>query len=814
MTTAAPPTSEQPPATPEWRTDFLDILQNRGKNAVDPGVKGGRILAGSVRERGFVVGVSNTIDLQPLQELCLGPDQTWNDCVVFRYRIAGSPVFGTAIAALLADVQTLRESPPTPPPVTRGIVAWRPAGSRWPDTFRGGYLKDVSGFTGAPEGTTGALDPSWTTDFLVALGDPQLVGTGRRLVLMLELETPLDPGEAEAASGLLADLPERVGVVVSNTQPDVLPQAYSLVLPATEGGTAYRRGALRSDRPSRDDRLDVRPYADALASFVLLPQTSPLTIAVHGPWGKGKSSFMQMVEETLVVSPSVEEVDELAEADGKLAAARDAEPAPSPDEVRRLEQQRERTWQRIRRVAFDDVVTVRFNAWRYEDSTQIWAGLASTITRELEHALPPARRLATPFRYAWSRHRRELLLDFGVPLAAVVLAAIVVLLAGWNDFTSFLTRLGEGNVALQKALPLGAGVALGFWALVRSFRRALQPVSERVLTYVRRPDYRDRMGYQHVVLEDVRFVSDRLRKARPSTRVVVFIDDLDRCSPEKIMEILQAINLILGESDFFVVLGIDTAMIRRAIEARYREDIAAGSLPSDFATTYLRKIVQLDFHLPPSAPGQRAAFLGALFSRSARDEAAGVVQGDAGAAPVGGLRWSLDRLVPPRTTATTFVEDTPDELKAFLELEEFVADNPRELKRLVNVHRFVKIVLSPDGVAVEKTQQRKLVKWLVFCSRWPDLVDDVLAHAQGSETEDCISACLATIKPSLGETAQELDTFVAIGEKLTSEDLRREDWLVRAAHLSEFVRFEPVAPEPAPAEPAEAPVAAEPGPAG
>jgi hypothetical protein len=470
--TAAPPTSEQQtPAAPDWRADFLEVLQNRSKGATAPTAGDGRILKGSVRERGFVVAVPNAVDLQPLQELALGPDQKWNDCAVFRYRLGGRPVFGTAIAALVEDMRKIRESPPSPPPATRGIVAWNPAGSRWPDVIRSGYLRDVSNFTGAPAGASGTLDPSWTNDLLAALGNPQQVGTGLRLLLMLELETPLHRDEAAAASGLLSNLPERVGIVVSNTPADVLPQAFSLDLPPAPGGTAYRRGALRSDRPSRDDRLDVRPYADALASFVLLPQTSPLTIAVHGPWGKGKSSFMQMVEERLVLgSPAVGDIagrsmfrgegtpwDDFEAADAELAAAGDAEPAPPPDEVRRLDEQRGRAWQRIRRIGFGDVVTVRFNAWRYEDSTQIWAGLASTITRELERALPRARRLATPFRYAWSKHRRELLLDFGVPLTAVVLAAVVVALAGWNDFTSLLTSLGEGDVALRKASRSGSG---------------------------------------------------------------------------------------------------------------------------------------------------------------------------------------------------------------------------------------------------------------------------------------------------------------------------------------------------------------------
>jgi KAP-like P-loop domain-containing protein len=127
----------------------------------------------------------------------------------------------------------------------------------------------------------------------------------------------------------------------------------------------------------------------------------------------------------------------------------------------------------------------------------------------------------------------------------------------------------EALVQVLGALLPGAGAVLAVaWIIFSRARSVLQPLSERVLTYVRRPDYHDRMGYQHVVLDDLRFVVGRLRRCRDRPRVVVFIDDLDRCSDDKIMEILQAINLILGESEFFVFLGIDTAMIHRAIRRR------------------------------------------------------------------------------------------------------------------------------------------------------------------------------------------------------------------------------------------------------
>ena len=48
---------------------------------------------------------------------------------------------------------------------------------------------------------------------------------------------------------------------------------------------------------------------------------------------------------------------------------------------------------------------------------------------------------------------------------------------------------------------------------------------------------------------------------KDTPRIVVFIDNLDRCSDDHVVEILQAINLTLGASDFFVFLGMDTEMV-------------------------------------------------------------------------------------------------------------------------------------------------------------------------------------------------------------------------------------------------------------
>ena len=86
------------------------------------------------------------------------------------------------------------------------------------------------------------------------------------------------------------------------------------------------------------------------------------------------------------------------------------------------------------------------------------------------------------------------------------------------------------------------------------------------------------------------------------------------------------------------------------------------------------------------------------------------------------------------------VQDTKDELDALNAFREFLTDNPRELKRLVNVHRLVKILLLRPDAPPTVEQQRKLVAWLVFCARWPGLVDDVLrCAADDPEEPNCVA---------------------------------------------------------------------------
>ena len=80
-------------------------------------------------------------------------------------------------------------------------------------------------------------------------------------------------------------------------------------------------------------------------------------------------------------------------------------------------------------------------------------------------------------------------------------------------------------------------------------------------------------------------------------RLVVFIDDLDRCISEKTVDIVEAIKLFLNVPLSVFVIGADKKRIEEGIIARY------GEKSEGWAGNYLEKVIQIPFILPPLIKG-------------------------------------------------------------------------------------------------------------------------------------------------------------------------------------------------------------------
>lgn len=802
---------------------FLAVLDNRGKYDTEFGMP---------RRDGFVVLNRTATNLAPLVDACLKTERL--EPLTVRYRVSSGAVFGTMLTALLNDLKHAASGGDP-----RGVIgAFAPAlgTSGWNRLILETPFRSIIESRQTHESgriTYEEIDLVFTT-----LRDASVLHQGLRLVLFVEVigadgdENAVEEWNA-ALSTFLRGLPERAGIVMSGVPQGVSvptdnPHFLEIEIAGNGGAndpasTRYADAPLHSDLPTSDDGIGIGGYARALARFVLHAQTkAPLTIGIHGPWGKGKSSFIEMIDRELVLMAPENRATRAQEwlaAESELRTharqraidrasghATDSGTSNAAAELG-LRARRDELWRTMEADARHHTVTVRFNAWQFNDATQTWAGLGSVISERLERAIPRWGRLLLRLEYAWKYHRPDVILNVFLP-ALIVLASLVMILL-LTDVRTLVDKAFTGEKAqdpggaigrlLTVLVPAGS-LLLAVWALSWRAIGALQPISERVMGYMKRPDHKAQMGYQHRVLDDLRFVHRRVKKHHPLAKVVVYVDDLDRCSDEKIIELLQAVHLVLANCEYFVFLSMDTEMIYRAIRLHYAK--SGEQLPRNFPENYLRKIIQLSFHLPAADADRLFELTSRLFSadsvarfelRRTREHdgatagAPGTDPPDAGAAPdpatvdAAGTPYDMRMLLP--VAIVEELEDTPDELDAFNDFRAYLMDNPRELKRLVNAHRLVKILLQNDGTAWPPTRQRQLVKWLIFCSTWPDLVDDVLAESREVKHGDVLSA----LAGKLAQPADDLERIVqfAAWKEPLSSDLCLE--FEPAARLSQLV---------------------------
>jgi len=74
-------------------------------------------------------------------------------------------------------------------------------------------------------------------------------------------------------------------------------------------------------------------------------------------------------------------------------------------------------------------------------------------------------------------------------------------------------------------------------------------------------------------------------------RLVIFIDDLDRCLPEQCVEVFESIKLFLNSKKCIFVIGVNKEQICKAFEIKFGEKGPLG-------LNYMEKFVQLHFDLP------------------------------------------------------------------------------------------------------------------------------------------------------------------------------------------------------------------------
>lgn len=97
-------------------------------------------------------------------------------------------------------------------------------------------------------------------------------------------------------------------------------------------------------------------------------------------------------------------------------------------------------------------------------------------------------------------------------------------------------------------------------------------------------------------------------------KLIIFIDDLDRCLPENVLATLEALKLFLDTAPCVFIMGIDRIVVERAIQSHY------GTDPAVSGREYLDKIIQLSLTIPLAQPDALAKLFGQLGGDVGLDE--------------------------------------------------------------------------------------------------------------------------------------------------------------------------------------------------
>lgn len=276
-------------------------------------------------------------------------------------------------------------------------------------------------------------------------------------------------------------------------------------------------------------------------------------------------------------------------------------------------------------------------------------------------------------------------------------------------------------------------------------------------------DYRRHLGLLALIRRDfekLRNLFEQQRKEEEAgteltddkikiNRIVLYIDDLDRCPPERVVQVLQAIHLLLAFPLFVVVVGVDSRWITRSLQQNYewlreadelignnggkqRENgitATGGATPHD----YLEKIFQIPFWLRSMNEDACVEFLDGLtkdttlgiqtvsapeppstnvenidpVSNEANDEVVSnsplSVETATESAEEGELKPDIkpdlkadiepDPKIDLAPRSLTF---TDKEIEYMKKLVPLIGRSPRAVKRFLNCYRLIRVGLTPE----------------------------------------------------------------------------------------------------------------------
>lgn len=451
------------------------------------------------------------------------------------------------------------------------------------------------------------------------------------------------------------------------------------------------------------DQLDRYNFAEFLVKLLSNTNLSQGSYALHlyAPWGAGKTSVLNFMKGIF---------NAYTQKDGK------------------------KNWH-----------VVDFNAWQNQRLAYPWWTLMKSIRKEVKSAIPRKERL----REWWWRFRISKL-PYLVVIVIISWMTVLLLIpylrakSAENNPRQAATVITSGAGKDKKDETITSPVKEVFEnidktiAAIVSISAVFIALSNNVMSGTQKAakNYMDAENDPMATLQK-RF--KQMVTAIAPAKIVVFIDDLDRCKSAYVVDLLENIQTLFKEANVVFIIAADVKWIHGCYEVEY-EKIKAYVLThgKPIGPLFVEKMFQLSVALPGVAASVKERLwssLLALQQSGQKDETEPVIPAaltvearenlvkEANAKPFAENHAMRLEMVKKLADKQTLVQT-----EHFLQPYSVYLDlNPRSMKRLLNSYTVNKATSLISHIDITAHQ---LALWTILATRWPILADYLLENPE------------------------------------------------------------------------------------
>jgi predicted KAP-like P-loop ATPase len=202
-----------------------------------------------------------------------------------------------------------------------------------------------------------------------------------------------------------------------------------------------------------------------------------------------------------------------------------------------------------------------------------WGSGKTTLMQAIERELDQEHVLAVRFT-AWRYEREEHLI---VPLLDTIREAVVSWAAAHPEWQESARRVALTIGRVARSILTGLSMKVGAPGAVQLSFEANKMLEAQQAANDAEADERVPRSFYHASFSALRDAFEGFTGA-DERRIVVFVDDLDRCLPESALQVLESMKLFFDLEGFVFVVGLDHEVVEHTIDAKYQRPVADWAL--------------------------------------------------------------------------------------------------------------------------------------------------------------------------------------------------------------------------------------------